>query len=44
MGDDGDGEGEEADGYAEALVGIDQEGWFPVRIRASDAEARVIDG
>jgi type IV secretory pathway VirB4 component len=36
--------GEEEDGYAEALVGIDQEGWFPVRIRASDAEARVIDG
>jgi hypothetical protein len=36
--------GEEEDGYAEALVGIDQEGWFPIRIRASDAEARVIDG
>jgi len=35
--------GEEEDGYAEALVGIDQEGWFPVRVRASDAEARVVD-
>lgn len=36
--------GEAEDGYAEALVGIDQEGWLPVRIRAIDAEARVIDG
>ncbi|WP_135665819.1 VirB4 family type IV secretion system protein [Halorhabdus rudnickae] len=36
--------GEDEDGYSEALVGIDQEGWFPVRIRASDYEAHVIDG
>jgi hypothetical protein len=36
--------GKEEEGYSEALVGIDQEGWFPVRVRASDAEARVIDG
>jgi type IV secretory pathway VirB4 component len=36
--------GEDEDGYSEALVGIDQEGWFPLRIRASDHEAGVIDG
>ncbi|MFB6103162.1 MAG: VirB4 family type IV secretion system protein [Haloplanus sp.] len=36
--------GEDEDGYSEALVGIDQEGWFPLRIRASDYEAEVIDG
>ncbi|EMA03507.1 hypothetical protein SAMN05443574_12313 [Haloarcula vallismortis] len=36
--------GEDEDGYSEALVGIDQEGWFPLRIRASDYEAHVIDG
>jgi len=36
--------GEDEDGYSEALIGIDQEGWFPLRIRASDYEARVIDG
>jgi len=35
--------GEDEDGYSEALVGIDQEGWFPLRIRASDHEAAVID-
>ena len=36
--------GEDKDGYSEGLVGIDQEGWFPLRIRASDYEAHVIDG
>jgi hypothetical protein len=36
--------GEDEDGYSEALVGIDQEGWFPLRIRASDHETGVIDG
>jgi len=36
--------GEDEDGYSEGLVGIDQEGWFPLRIRASDYEAHVIDG
>ena len=36
--------GEDEDGYSEALIGIDQEGWFPLRIRASDYEASVIDG
>ena len=35
--------GEDEDGYSEAFVGIDQEGWFPLRIRASDHEAAVID-
>jgi len=35
--------GEDEDGYSEALIGIDQEGWFPLRIRASDYEASVID-
>ncbi|MFB6312274.1 MAG: VirB4 family type IV secretion system protein, partial [Salinirussus sp.] len=36
--------GEDRAGYAEALVGVDQEGWYPLRIRASDQEATVIDG
>lgn len=36
--------GDDADGYSEALLGIDQEGWFPLRIRASDYETDVIDG
>lgn len=36
--------GEDEEGYSEALIGIDQEGWFPLRIRASDYEAHVIDG
>jgi len=32
-----------AGGDAEALLGIDQEGWFPLRIRASEFEVDVID-
>jgi len=36
--------GNDADGYSEALLGIDEEGWFPVRIRASDIEQSTIDG
>lgn len=36
--------GNEDDGYAEALLGVDEEGWFPLRIRASEFEQRVIDG
>jgi hypothetical protein len=36
--------GEAEDGSAEALVGIDQEGWLPVRIRASGAEAGSLNG
>lgn len=35
--------GEEEEGYSEALLGIDQEGWFPLRVRSSDFEANVID-
>ncbi|MDY7083182.1 MAG: transfer complex protein, partial [Halobacteria archaeon] len=35
--------GDEEDGYSEALVGVDQEGWFPTQIIASDHEAEVID-
>jgi type IV secretory pathway VirB4 component len=36
--------GNEDDGYAEALLGVDEEGWFPLRIRASDFERRAIGG
>ena len=32
------------DGYSEALLGIDETGWFPLRVRASDYEAAVVDG
>jgi len=35
--------GNEVDGYSEALLGIDEEGWFPLRVRASAAEQSVID-
>ncbi len=35
--------GNETDGFSEALLGIDEEGWFPLRVRASEFEARVID-
>jgi hypothetical protein len=35
--------GNEEDGYSEALLGIDEEGWFPIRVRASDYEAAVLD-
>lgn len=35
--------GNEVDGYSEALLGIDEEGWFPLRVRASEAEQAVID-
>jgi hypothetical protein len=36
--------GNDEDGYSEALLGIDEEGWFPIRIRASEFEQQVIDG
>ena len=36
--------GNEEDGFSEALLGIDQEGWFPLRVRASPFEAEAIDG
>ncbi|QSG05130.1 Type IV secretory pathway, VirB4 component [Halapricum desulfuricans] len=35
--------GNEDDGFSEALLGIDEEGWFPVRVRASPFEADAID-
>ncbi|WP_211225991.1 VirB4 family type IV secretion system protein [Haloplanus natans] len=35
--------GNEDDGYSEALLGVDEEGWFPLRIRASEFEQQVID-
>ncbi|WP_256393038.1 VirB4 family type IV secretion system protein [Natronoarchaeum rubrum] len=34
--------GNDEDGYSEALLGLDEEGWFPLRVRASDHEANVI--
>ncbi|RMB08336.1 VirB4 family type IV secretion system protein [Haloplanus aerogenes] len=34
--------GNDADGYSEALLGVDEEGWFPLRVRASPFEAAVI--
>ena len=36
--------GNEEDGYSEALLGIDEEGWFPLRVRASEYEVSAIDG
>ena len=36
--------GNDEDGYSEGLLGIDEEGWFPLRIRASDFETDVIAG
>ena len=34
--------GNDEDGYSEALLGIDEEGWFPLRVRASPYEVTVI--
>jgi hypothetical protein len=36
--------GNETDEYAEALLGVEEEGWFPLRVRASDAELDALDG
>jgi hypothetical protein len=36
--------GNEEDGFSEALLGIDEEGWFPLRVHASDFETQVVDG
>jgi hypothetical protein len=36
--------GNDEDGYSEGLLGIDEEGWFPLRIRASEFEVDVIAG
>ncbi|WP_435102419.1 VirB4 family type IV secretion system protein [Halarchaeum sp. P4] len=35
--------GNDADGYSEALLGVDGDGWFPIRVRASEYERRVLD-
>lgn len=34
--------GNEEDGFSEALLGIDEEGWFPIRVRASPYEISVL--
>lgn len=34
--------GNGADGYSEALLGVDEEGWFPIRVRASEYEVEVV--
>ena len=34
--------GNDKDGYSEALMSIDEEGRFPLRVRASDFEAEVV--
>ncbi|WP_423998583.1 hypothetical protein ACOZ4I_08705 [Haloarcula salina] len=31
------------DGYSEELLGVDEEGWFPIRVRASEYEVEVIE-
>jgi hypothetical protein len=36
--------GNDEDGYSEALLGLDEEGWFPIRVRSSEYEAAVISG
>ncbi|WP_324759547.1 VirB4 family type IV secretion system protein [Haloarcula sp. GH36] len=35
--------GNDDDGYSEALLGVDEEGWFPVRVRASEYEVEVLN-
>ena len=34
--------GNDDDGFSEALLGIDEEGWFPIRVRGSSYEAELI--
>ncbi|WP_136717351.1 VirB4 family type IV secretion system protein [Halorientalis salina] len=34
--------GNDEDGYSEALLGVDEEGWFPLRVRASGFEKDVL--
>lgn len=36
--------GEDSEGFSEALLGIDEEGWFPIRIHASPFETDIIEG
>jgi len=35
--------GNDEDGFSEALLGIDEEGWFPLRVRASEFEVNQVD-
>ncbi|QLH76945.1 transfer complex protein [Halosimplex rubrum] len=35
--------GNDEDGFSEALLGIDEEGWFPLRVRASEFEIESLD-
>jgi hypothetical protein len=35
--------GEDEQGYSECLFGVEDRGWYPIHIRASDKEAGVID-
>jgi len=35
--------GNEEDGFSEALLGIDEEGWFPLRVRASEFEVESLE-
>jgi len=34
--------GNDEDGFSEALLGIDEEGWFPLRVRASEFEIEAL--
>jgi len=36
--------GNDEDGYSEALLGIDEEGWFPLRVGASEYESKTLSG
>jgi hypothetical protein len=35
--------GNDEDGFSEALLGIDEEGWFPLRVRASEFEIEALN-
>jgi len=35
--------GNDKDGFSEALLGIDEEGWFPLRVRASEFEIESLE-
>jgi len=35
--------GDEEAGYSEGLLGVADEGWFPIHVRANDFERRVVD-
>ena len=35
--------GNDEDGFSEALLGIEEEGWFPLRVRASEFEIESLD-